>query len=67
MFKNLKAEMIRQNVTASQISELLGIKLDTVRRKINAQIKISIDECFKIKTLFKENNSIDYLFKLEKE
>lgn len=63
MFKNLKIEMVKQNVTAQQIAERLGLKLNTVYKKINDQISVSIDDCQQIQTLFKENNSIDYLFK----
>lgn len=62
MYKNLKIEMIRQNVTIAQISKCLNVKTDTAYRKINAKIKMSIDECFKIKKLFSENNSLEYLF-----
>lgn len=62
MFKNLKAEMIRQDVTAKQIAETLDIKLDTARLKINGKIPVSIVDCFKIAALFKENNDISYLF-----
>ena len=45
MYKNLKAEMIRQNVTAKQIADTLDIKLDTARRKINGKISVSITDC----------------------
>ena len=40
MFKNLKAEMIRQDVTAKQIADTLDIKLDTARLKINGKIPV---------------------------
>ena len=63
MFKNLKVEMLRQDVTAQQIADALNIKLDTARLKINGKIGISMDDCYKVATLFKENNSVDYLFK----
>lgn len=63
MFKNLKVEMLRQDVTAQQIADALNIKLDTARLKINGKIGISMDDCYKVAALFKENNSVDYLFK----
>ncbi len=62
MFKNLKAEMIRQDVTAKQIADTLDIKLDTARLKINGKIPVSIVDCYKISALFNENNDIGYLF-----
>lgn len=63
MFKNLKVEMLRQDVTTQQIADVLNIKLDTARLKINGKIGISMDDCHKVAMLFKEKNDIDYLFK----
>jgi hypothetical protein len=63
MFRNLKAEMIRQNVSIKDIANLLNIKVGTARAKINGKIGVSLEDCKKIITLFNENNTIDYLFK----
>lgn len=62
MFKNLKAEMIKQDVTTQQIADALNIKLDTARLKINGKIGISMDDCRKVAALFKQDNKIEYLF-----
>lgn len=59
--------MLRQDVTAQQVANALGIKLDTARLKINGKIGISMDDCYKVAALFKENNSVDYLFKRQNE
>lgn len=63
MFRNLKAEMIRQNITVDKIAETINRKVDTTRLKINGKISIRQSECVKIASLFRENNSLDYLFK----
>ena len=63
MYKNLKAEMLRQDVSAQNIAELLKIRLNTARLKINGKISISLDDCKRIASLFAENNDLDYLFK----
>jgi len=63
MYRNLKAEMIRQNVTPQDIAHELNIKTDTARLKVNGKIPTSLDDCQKICTLFNENNSLEYLFK----
>jgi len=63
MYKNLKAEMVRQDVDIKQIARLLGIKTDTARLKVNGRVPFRMGECNCIATLFSENNSIDYLFK----
>lgn len=62
MFRNLKAEMIRQDVTLQQIAAALRIKPDTARLKINGKVGISIVDCKTVASLFKENNDIEYLF-----
>lgn len=62
MYKNLKAEMIKQDVSIKDIASLLHIKVDTARLKVNGKIPFRMPECKKIASLFQENNSIDYLF-----
>jgi len=62
MYKNLKAEMIKQGVTAQQIALKLKLTLDTTRRKINCQIGLNMVEGFLIASLFSENNALEYLF-----
>lgn len=64
MYKNLKAEMIKQNVSNKEIALLLGIKVETVRLKINQKIPINIEDCRKIARLFKDS-SVEYLFATE--
>lgn len=63
MYKNLKAEMIRQNVSIETISNALHIQKETARRKICGVLNISLNDCKIIAQLFSTNNSIDYLFK----
>lgn len=62
MYLNLKAEMIRQQVTVDDIAKKLNLSPDTVGRKVNGHIGFSIAQCKEVSTLFKFNNSIEYLF-----
>ena len=62
MFRNLKAEMILQDVSVQDIANALHIKPDTARLKVNGKIGISLDDCYKVAALFKENNKVEYLF-----
>lgn len=62
MLKNLKAEMIKQDVSIQDIADVLKIKHETARKKLNGIISLSLKECQTIATLFKINNSLDYLF-----
>lgn len=66
MYKNLKAEMLRQDVSATKIANFLGLSKDSVIRKVNGTINMSLREAIKIKSLFKERNAMEYLFE-EKE
>lgn len=63
MFKNLKVEMMRQDISLQNIADALNIKYDTARLKVNGKIGISLDDCNKVAALFKENNKVEYLFK----
>jgi len=62
VYKNLKAEMLLQNVKVERVAELLGIRTDTARLKINGKVPFRISECHKVATLFDVNNDIGYLF-----
>ncbi|MDR1906493.1 MAG: hypothetical protein LBQ27_06265 [Clostridiales bacterium] len=67
MYKNLKAEMIKQDIKAKDIADLLGIRTETARLKINGKISTNIEDCEKIASLFKENNGLAYLFKNDQQ
>ena len=62
MYKNLKAEMIKQDISIKDIANLLNIKVDTARLKVNGKIPFRMPECQAVADLFSESNSIDYLF-----
>ena len=62
-YKNLMVEMLRQDISIMNIAESLNLKKETVRKKINGKISISLEDCNKIASLFAENNDLDYLFK----
>lgn len=62
MYKNLKAEMLRQDVNISQIAKAINKSERVTYFRLNGTIKIKLDESRKIAALFKENNSIEYLF-----
>ena len=65
MYKNLKAEMIKQDISIKDIASLLNIKVDTARLKVNGKIPLRMSECQEIASLFTNSNSIDYLFSNE--
>ncbi len=62
MYKNLKAEMLKQDITLAQIALAINKKPDTTDRKINGKININIEECKAIAKLFIKDNTLEYLF-----
>ena len=62
MFKNLRAEMVREDLTNDDIASVLKIAPRTVQKKLNGEIGITISEAKVIKGLFKKEHTIDYLF-----
>lgn len=64
-FKNLEAEMVRCELENKDIADELKIGTSTVRRKLNGEIGITIEEAKKVQKLLKKKNAdftIDFLF-----
>ena len=68
MYRNLKAELVRHNISNIEIAKKLGITEGTVSLKTNGKAKISLDEAFLIQDLIYEKSgktiTIEELFKL---
>lgn len=61
-FKNLEAEMVRNEFNAETIAEKLGVTLNTARRKLSGDIGITLAEAKEIQSLFETDFTIDFLF-----
>lgn len=66
-FKNLKAEMARYGLKSANFAPALKCTPQTVRRKFNGEVKITINEAKKVVIIFQEKDpstkfTIDYLF-----
>ena len=62
MFLNLKAEMIRKNVTSGDLAELLKVTQSTMSLKINGKAKFTLDEAIAIKKALGVDMEIEELF-----
>lgn len=62
MFKNLRAEMARHNVTIGDIAKALDVRYATVSDKLNGKYRFYYDEALSIKEIFFKDKSIEYLF-----
>lgn len=65
MYRNLFNAMKQKNITATQIAELLGVRLATVSDKINGKSRFYFEEALKIKKIFFPEFEIEYLFELD--
>jgi plasmid maintenance system antidote protein VapI len=67
MYRNLKAELVRHNISNIDIAKRLGITEGTASLKVNGKAKVSLDEAFSIQNLIYEKSGktipIEELFK----
>lgn len=61
-YKNLKREMIIQNITINVIANILDDDIENTKLKIDGEKCLTVEEGKLISQLFKKNNSLDYLF-----
>lgn len=66
MFPNLKAEMARVNITAAQMAEAVDMPYNTMINKLSGRSTFTILEAFRIRAVFKDSFTIDYLFSTKK-
>ena len=62
MLVNLKAEMVRNQITTEMIMHTLGRSAKTTRDKINGKTGLYMDEAVKIRDEFFPDLSLEYLF-----
>lgn len=63
--KNLKAEMKRYGITASDIQKVLGCSERTVRNKLSGDSAFTCPEAFEIRDAFFKGMRLEYLFSSE--
>ncbi|MFU1797498.1 XRE family transcriptional regulator [Paenibacillus azoreducens] len=62
MYKNLRAEMTRNDVTIGDLAHFLHVRYATVNDKINGKFRFYYDEAYKIKCHFFPDCDLEYLF-----
>ena len=62
MYRNLRAEMARNNITALRLSEKTGIRYQTLTAKLAGESPITIAEAKKIRNAISQDLTIDELF-----
>lgn len=66
MYANLKAELIKNNITQKEVAEYLGLHENSIGNKVNTS-SFSVEEAFLIKERFFPNCELKYLFAKTKE
>lgn len=61
-FKNLRAEMGRNNIGIKDIAEVCGFNRDTLARKLSKKTPLNLDEAFRIQSKVFPDKEIRYLF-----
>ncbi len=62
MLNNLRAEMVRRNISAKDIAKVLGIGDRAARDRLAGRVQFSIDEALAVRNNFFPELDIDYLF-----
>ncbi|MGG3737573.1 helix-turn-helix transcriptional regulator [Aeribacillus pallidus] len=62
MYRNLKAEMARNDLTMGDIAKALNVRRATISDKMNGKYRFYYDECLIIKKTFFPDLPIEYLF-----
>lgn len=62
MYKNIEAEIARNDLTRKEIAETLGLSISTVSLKLNGKASITLNEAIKLKKLLKTNMPLEELF-----
>ena len=61
-YRNLRAEMARENVTMVDIARKLWFNRDTLARKLSGKSPLYIGEAFAIRDEFFKGKTLEYLF-----
>lgn len=62
MYPNLRAEMVRKNITVEQLAEFLGIDISTLSRKLNGKSGFTFRETLMIKDFLQTEMPVEVLF-----
>ena len=62
MYRNLEAELKRNNVSRAQIADVLGVTIATASEKLNHAGRLKLAEAVVIKETFFPSETLEYLF-----
>lgn len=62
MYQNLRAEMVRKNMTAVELGKRIGMSQSAISLKMNGRRKFNFNEAVKIKTALNAEMPLEELF-----
>lgn len=62
MYRNLEAELKRNEITREQLAQLLGVTVSTMSEKLTKPNRLKVHEARMIRKTFFPNLTLDYLF-----
>lgn len=62
MYKELEAEIVRKGLSKRKVSEMTGIRYETLLVKLSGKFSLTLDEAFKIKIALESDKPIETLF-----
>ena len=66
-YRNLRAEMGRNNIGIGEMAKDLRCNRDTLSRKLSGKSPITLEEAFEIQQRFFPDEDVNYLFHTEKD
>ncbi|KZR58334.1 hypothetical protein [Pseudobacillus badius] len=67
VYRNLRAEMARNNITIQDIADLLNVRYATACDKMNGKYRFFYDEAKAIKEFFFKDQPLEYLFESDEK
>lgn len=67
MHRTLRAEMVREKITITQLASEIGVSEKTLRNKINGDTDFTLPEAQAIRRILKSKLTLDELFATEDE
>lgn len=62
MLNNLRAEMVRKNITVKEVADVLGVGNRATRDRLAGRVLFSVDEALAVRDKLFPEMDIDYLF-----
>ena len=62
MYRNLEAELKRNEITREQLAQLLGVTVSTMSEKLTKPNRLKVQEARIIRKTFFPSLTLDYLF-----